>query len=374
MSNQKLRIGIIGVGSWANRVHIPQVLSHPNAELVALSARTQEKLKTSGDEFGVKRLYADYEELLAQDDLDAVTISATHNAHFEIAKAALERGLHVFCEKPLGINSQQTGELAQLAETAGVKTMVAFTNRWVPEAMYARRLMQEGYCGEVFHYNNCQLAGYGRPGGNWMWRADPKLSGGGVLFDLGCHNIDLAMWLNGPITAVCATLKTTSPQRPRDGKMLPTPGDDTDAFIAHFENGTQGIFHISWTCPGDRIMRHEIAGSEGRLQLNLYHDVWVNGIMGVRAREPDLAKLSVPDELQGSIPRAVGTPEQRDIAHKAFLFDSPSIVRAFIDCIVNDTEASPSFADGHATQRVMDAILLSDREGKWVEVEGLAVR
>ena len=369
MSSGKLKVAVIGVGSWANRVHIPQVLSHEGAELVALCARTEEKLQKAGAEFGVQRLFTDYERLLAEDDLDAVTISSTHNAHYEIARAALERGLHVFCEKPLGVNSQQTGELASLAKQAGVKTMVAFTNRWVPEALTARRLMQEGYCGEVFHYNVCQLAGYGRPGGNWMWRADPDLAGGGVLFDLGCHNIDIAVWLNGPIEAVCATLKNTVPRRPRDGGMLPTPVDDTDAFIARFSNGTQGIFHISWTCPGDRVMRHEIAGHDGFLSLSLYHDVWRNGLAGCRAGEQELEPISPPDDLQGSIPRAVVTEEERAAARKVFLTGYPSLVRAFLDCIIKDGDDAPNFGDGHAAQSVMDAVLLSDREARWVECE-----
>lgn len=367
MSDTKIRVGVIGVGSWANRVQIPQVLSDPRAELVALSARTEEKLRAAGEQHGVSGLYTDYEQLLGRDDLDAVCISSTHNMHYEMAKAALQRGLHVFCEKPLAMNSQQTGELARLAAQAGVKTMVCFTNRWVPESRYARRLVSDGYVGEPFHYNICQLAGYGGPQSAWRWRMDPQI-GGGVLYDLGCHNIDLALWLNGPIESVSATWKNTVPQRPRDGQMLPTVSNDTIAFLAQFANGCEGIFHISWTCPGDRIMRHELAGRDGMLSLSLYHDVWQNGLAGVRVPEPALRALTAPDDCQGTIPRAVDTPEQRDIAHQAFLFGYPSLVRAFLDAIANDTEASPSFADGHATQQVMDAVLLSHDERRWVEI------
>lgn len=368
MQASPLRMAVIGVGWWANSVHVAQTNSHPGAELVALCARSEDKLRRAGEEFGVRALYTDFHELLASEALDAVTISTTHNAHYEIARAALEAGLHVFCEKPLGVNSVQTAELARLAEERGLKTMVAFTNRWVPEALYAKRLIGEGYCGEVFHYNICQLASYGRPGGGWMWRADPELAGGGVLFDLGCHNIDLALWLCGPITSVCATLKTTSATRLRDGVTLPTPVDDTDAFIARFASGAQGIFHISWTSPGDRVMRHEIAGRDGILSLGLYHDVWLNNLRGCRAGQSDQSPLSPPDDLQGTIPREVPTPEARETAHRAFLLDHPSLVRAFVDCIVDDTEPAPSFADGHATQQVMDAVLLSHREGCWVDV------
>lgn len=370
MESDRLRVGVIGVGSWANRVHIPQVLSHEGADLVALCARTRDKLKAAGEEFGVSRLYTNYEKLISSGDIDAVTISSTHNAHYDIARAALERGLHVFCEKPLGINSQQTGELAALAEQAGVKTMVAFTNRWVPESLYAKQLIADGYCGGVFHYNVCQLAGYMRPSSPWRWRADPRLAGGGVLFDLGCHNIDLAMWLNGPIARLCATLKNTAPRRDRDGRMVQTAVDDTDAFIAEFANGSQGIFHVSWTAPGDRIMRHEICGAEGRLELNLYHDVWRNGLRGVQGAGGDLEPLEPPADCQGAIPRAVATEDERLAARKVFLTGYPSLVRAFIDCTLNDTDDAPSFADGHRAQVVMDAIIASNAGDGWVEVGG----
>jgi predicted dehydrogenase len=368
MAADKVRMGVIGVGSWANRIHIPQIQSHPGAELVALCARTEEKLRKAGEDFGVEGLYTDHEKMLAEAKLDAVTISSTHEAHYRLSKAALEAGLHVFCEKPLGINSIQTAELVELARKQGAKTMVAFTNRWVPEAIYVKRLMAEGYVGECFHYNACQLAAYLGPASQWRWRADAKLGGGGVLYDLGCHNIDLAMWLNGRITAVCGLQKNTVPQRPLDGKMLPTSVDDTNAFVAEFENGAQGIFHISWTCPGDRLMRHEIAGRDGFLRLNLFHDVWINSLAGCRTGEPEAVQMTVPDDVQGAIPRAVATAEERQAARQAFLLQSPSLVRAFIDSIVQDTTPSPSFEDGHAAQQVMDALIISNRQRRWVRV------
>jgi predicted dehydrogenase len=366
---ERLRVGVIGVGGWANAVHLRGVLSHPRAELVALCCRSAEKLEAAGREFGVANLYTDYRELLARRDLDAVTISTTHNAHYPIALAALQRGLHVFCEKPLALNAQQTAILAQVAKQARVKTTVAFTNRWVPEAAYARELLHEGVCGEVFHYNACKMASYGGPGSSWMWRADPELAGGGVLFDLGCHVIDLAQWLIGPIKAVCAHQKTTVPERPDpQGVMTATPVDDATAFLAQFESGAQGVFHVSWTAMGARWERTEIAGSEGALILNLDHDLWQNSLTLAQSGETSPSATPVPDWAQGRIPRAANTLEQRQAARRAFIENHPSLVRAFIDAIVNDTEPFPTFDDGHRTQLVMDAILTSAREKRWVAV------
>ena len=363
-----VRVGVIGVGWWANAVHVRGILSHPGAELVALCCRSEEKLRAAGREFGASALFTDYRDLLAHPDLDAVTISTTHNAHYPVALAALERGLHVFCEKPLGLDSGETEHLARAARDAGVRAMVAFTNRWVPEAMIARRMLAEGEIGEVLHYTVTKFASYGGPKSRWMWRADPALAGGGVLFDLGCHVIDLAQWLIAPIRAVSASQRNLVPGRLRDGTMVPTPVDDATAFLAEFANGVQGVFHVSWTAIGSRLERHEVCGTHGTLILNLDHDDWINALHVSHPGDPEPEPVPIPDWAQGRIPRDASDTELRQIAHQAFIEDHPSLVRAFIDAIAAGEDAPPTFDDGHATQRVMDAIIGSAREEQWREV------
>lgn len=364
----RVRIGVIGVGWWANSVHARGVKSHPEAELIALCCRSDEKLKAAGREFGVPKLFTDYKDLLSMPELDAVTISTTHNAHYPIALAALERRVHVFCEKPLGLNSRETEHLVLAAKEAGVRTMVGFTNRWVPEAIVARRMLAEGAIGRVLHYTVTKFASYGGPKSRWMWRADPTLAGGGVLFDLGCHVIDLAQWLIGPIGAVVASQTTVVPKRPRDGVMLPTPVDDVTGFLAEFENGVPAVFHVSWTAIGCRMERHEIVGEQGTLILNLDHDYWTNSLQLSTPGDPKPQPVPIPDEVQGDIPRAVSTIEERQIAHQAFIERHPSLVRAFIDAIISGQDTPPTFEDGHATQRVMDAVIQSARDRRWVEL------
>ena len=364
----RLRIGVIGVGWWANAVHSRGILSHPGAELAALSCRTEEKLRAAGDEFGVDALFTDWRDLLALEGLDAVTISTTHDVHYPNALAAMERGLHVFCEKPLGLNSRETERLVEVARATGVKTMVAFTNRWVPETLVAREKLAEGAIGEVLHYTVTKFAGYGGPKSRWMWRADPALAGGGVLSDLGCHVIDLAQWLIAPIGCLSADQRTFVPERPKRDHMLPTPVDDATACLAEFENGVQGVFHISWTAIGSQMERHEFCGTEGTLILNLDHDNWANTLHLSEPGDPEPRPVPIPDWAQGHIPRDVSTTEKRQIAHQAFIEDHPSLVRAFIDALFADEHRPPTFEDGHATQRVMDAIIEGDQTRRWVDV------
>ena len=144
------------------------------------------------------------------------------------------------------------------------------------------------------------------------------------------------------------------------------------AFLAEYADGAQGLFHVSWTSTGDRLMRHELAGRNGFLSLSLYHDVWINSLSGCQPGEPAPQPLTVPDDLQGGIGRDASTPEARTADLQDFLLRYPSLVRAFLDSIVNDTVPEPDFAQGHAVQRVMDAILLSRAERRWVEVEEVA--
>jgi predicted dehydrogenase len=108
------------------------------------------------------------------------------------------------------------------------------------------------------------------------------------------------------------------------------------------------------------------------LSLSLYHDIWRNGLVGCRAGEAQQQPLPMPDDIMPTIPRDVSTDEKREAAHQAFLLQSPSLVRAFLDCLANDTLPEPDFAAGHETQRVMDAVLLSADERRWVEISEFA--
>lgn len=369
MTERTIRIGLIGAGWWGQHVHARGVRSHPRAELVALCSRTEAKLRQAGETLGVRALYTDWEKLLEHDGLDAVTVATTHDLHYPICEKALERGLHVFCEKPLGLSSRETARLAALAKERRVVNIVAFTNRWVPEAAHAKQLLDHGFCGTVFHVTACKIAGYGGPGSPFMWRTDPARSGGGVLFDLGCHVLDLSQWLVSPIRAVCADVKTTVPaRRGDDGTTVPTAVDDAVACVAAFETGAQGVLQVSWTASGPGFDRTEVAGSEASLRLELNADAWVNALTVCPRGSTEPHAVAPPDALQGRIPRETSSAEGREAAHRAFIEDHPSLVRAFVDAILGEAVSCPSFADGHRTQQVMDAILLSSRERRWVEV------
>ncbi len=300
---EKIKVGIVGTGRWADVVHAPGVKSHPRAELVAVCSPNRENVEAMARKFDVPHVFTDYRELMTLDELDAVAVVTTHATHYPICMAAIQRGLHVFCEKPLGMTYAETRELHAAAEGAGVKHMVAFTCRWLPHAIRVKQLLDEGYVGRVYHVNVNKMAGYAGAEAPRRWRFDKSLAGAGVLADLGSHMIDLARWYLGEIRSVCADAPTFIHQRrdPNGTAMLPCEVDDAAAFIAQFESGAQGVFHISWVAHRGRNQTVGICGEAGTIVFDADPEAWELSLLGSQVPEDKLAPLDVPPELMGGI-------------------------------------------------------------------------
>jgi predicted dehydrogenase len=315
--------------------------------------------------FDVPTVFTDYGDLINMDGLDAVVVVTTNATHYPICMAAIERGLHVFCEKPLGMTYAQTREMYEAAQTAGVKNMVAFTCRWLPHAIRVKQLMEAGYVGRVYHVNVNKMAGYAGGEAPLRWRFDASLAGGGVLADLGSHAIDLARWYLGEIRSVCGHAPTFIPQRrdPDGTDMLPCEVDDAAAFIVNFECGAQGVFHISWVAHKGHNQTIGICGDRGTIVFDASPEAWELSLCGSQVPEDALGPLDVPAELM------VGIDESSSEAGwRTFVRDYPSMARRFIDVIVNDELPLPSFYDGMKAQEVMEAVTISSRERRWVDL------
>ena len=364
-SDGKVKVGLVGTGRWADVVHAPGIQSHPHAELVAVCSRTRQNAEAMADKFGAPRVLTDHAELLAVDGLDAVVVVTTNATHHPICMAAIERGLHVFCEKPLGMTTAQTRELHAAAERAGVKHMVAFTCRWLPHAIRVKQLIEAGHVGRVYHVNVSKMAGYAGGESPRRWRFHMPLSGGGVLADLGVHVIDLARWYLGEIRAVCGHAPTIIHERrdPNGTEMLPCEVDDAGAFIAEFESGAHGVFHISWVAHKGHTQTIEICGEKGTIVFDASPEAWDLSLQASRVPDDALAPIDVPDELMAGIDTS--SPEA---GWASFIRNTSSISRRFIDVIVNDESPSPSFYDGMKAQEVMEAVILSHRERRWVDL------
>ncbi|MBU0507375.1 Gfo/Idh/MocA family oxidoreductase [bacterium] len=194
----KLRIGIIGAGGISQLVHVPIVKKHPNAELVAIADLEMTKAAMIADKFKIPHFYRDPERLLARDDIDAVHVNTPTNSHLAVALAALSAGKHVLIEKPIARKASEAQRMVEAARTANRTLMVAMNLRFRPDCTTLRKLIEAEELGRIITVRSRWLKKTDR----WSrspWLSNARISGGGVLMDLGIQMLDVALWsLGGP--------------------------------------------------------------------------------------------------------------------------------------------------------------------------------
>ena len=144
-----LQVGVIGAGWWATFAHIPAILAHPRAELLAVQSRSLSKADRVANDFGAKHALTDPVELLDLPGLDAVVVSTTPNMHYAQAKAALQRGKHVLIEKPMTFTAAEAKELCDLADAQGVQLLISCPWHFTPHGIEVREMIRRGELGEI---------------------------------------------------------------------------------------------------------------------------------------------------------------------------------------------------------------------------------
>ena len=197
MAMDKVGLAVIGSTGIIGRVHIEAMRGLPSCRLVGIHARRQEPLHQQAEELGT-RLYPTLDDVLADDEVDAIVIATPHPSHTEITMSAAAAGKHVLAEKPLGVTPSEAEAQIAACREAGVKLGVLFNNRFRPEALKMRQLIDEGAIGEIYRseMSSAMLRTqdyYDRL--DWRGRWDAE--GGGALLNQGIHGIDMYQWLAG---------------------------------------------------------------------------------------------------------------------------------------------------------------------------------
>lgn len=353
-----LRVGVIGVGGWTETCHIPGIQAHPEASVVALCGRTPERRRVQAERFGVPETYADYEELIARAEVDAITISTPNLWHYPIARAALLAGKHVFCEKPLTMDQRQSAELLALAAARGLVHQVAFTFRFLYAAHEAQRLVRSGAIGRIRHVLAATEGGGAlRATARVHWRNDAELSGYGLLGDMGSHLVDLARFVTGAeVRAVRgAAWRIGWPERPDGAKperlRAVTADDEAEALcdLAGPGGAATLVLRVSSLTPPPHRNYLEFVGDAGYIRLPYSRG--------------NVDTLALGRE--GGAPETLPLPEGATPAQNHCLF---KMMAAFVDACLGRPSPAPAdqpatFADGHAAQQVLDAVAASARTG-----------
>ena len=206
------RIAVIGVGVIAGE-HLKAYQRNPQSELVAVCDVDRDRAKARADEFGVPKATDVVEEILSDSEIDAVSICVPNVFHAKIAEAALRAGKDVLVEKPMAVNVAEAEALVTATKETGQALQIGYVRRFAPNALVAKRFLDEGEFGDIYAARASIIRAAGNPGG---WFGDVDVSGGGPLIDLGVHIIDLCWYLMGQPVAVSAAGATFSPLGARD--------------------------------------------------------------------------------------------------------------------------------------------------------------
>jgi predicted dehydrogenase len=370
MQSSTVRVGVIGAGNFAEVCHIPGIQAHPQGQVVAICARNRERATALAARLGIPEVYTDYHELLARSDIDAVTIAGPDALHGPATLAAFAAGKHVFCEKPLAMDSGEAEQMVAACARSGRVGMISYTFRYGRALPRLRHLLQEGAlgtpCSAVLEVR-WGFVGY--PGAAPIPSRDQAAqSASGAWADAATHLFDALAYLLGVPRAVCAQMMvvareagTAQPETVDVATCLALlqlhSGEDQEPVVAAapFADRAPGAVHALLS-----VTRME----SGLAEIRLIGTRAVATMALTRGEHEQLRILRSGQTAWEAIPLAddAYTDQPRALAR---------MMGAFVDAVLRgrlDPAHDPSFADGLRAQRAIDAALLSARTGQWQTV------
>jgi predicted dehydrogenase len=356
----QIGIGMIGTGGIALANHLPGFSYCPDTKVVALCDANPQALEKARQQTGITAAFTDYHQLLARPDVHAVVIATPNNVHAPITLAAAAAGKHILCEKPIAMDYAQSLKMLAAAQSANVRHMTAFTYRFVPDMRYMAHLVKRGDIGKPYHFRVNRFQDWGD---RYLgWRQSKKTAATGEMGDMLSHRIDYGHSMLGPVKRVMGFTKRFIDVR--GGQ--PADVEDWVGAVGEFEVGATANFESTKLATGrgegGKSQDYcEVNGSEGSL---VYYLATPLELLVGRKGGSGLEKLPVPAEFL-KVPSSTRDPKQGDPG-VTFRYDQDA---EFIDAIRNGRMCAPSFVDGARVQAVMEAILVSENEGRWVEVK-----
>jgi len=343
----KVRVGIIGSGPIAQSAHIPGYQAAKDAEVVALCDIKPGVLKEAAAKFNISRTYIDYRELLAADDIDAVSICTPNAFHMQPTIDALEAGKHVLCEKPIARNAKEGQKMVDAANRTGKKLMIGLNNRFRSGPKALKRFIEQGQLGEIYFGKSLATRRRGIP--SWGAFTNKEIAGGGPLIDLGVHVLDLTLWLIGfpkPVSVLGATYAKIGTKKPALGSgWMWDPRkfevEDLGVGLIRFENGMTLFLEASFAA---NIEKEEFT-------TTLYGD------KGGASLDP----LRIFTEYGGMIADVTPARLSEKNSHQLE-------VAAFVEAIKKDKPVPIPGEEALLTTKILDAIYESSEKGKEVAI------
>jgi len=392
MSQTVLNVGLVGYqfmgkahsNAWLQAPHFFDLPLQPVMHTIA--GRNPDNLKAAATRWGWKNHTTDYHTMLTNPDIHLIDVATPNNAHPEIVLAAAAAHKAVACEKPLARTLKEAREMAAAVKHAGIPNFVWFNYRRVPALAFARQLITQGRIGKVYHVRAQYLQDWIKdPNVPLVWRMNKEVAGSGSHGDLGAHSIDLVRFLTGDeFSEVSGLAHTFVTQRPLAGRMLEgltanqTTGpqkmgdvevDDAVIFLAKFQSGAIGTFESTRFATGHHNANQlEINGERGAIRFSFPDFTFL-----------DFFDDTLPKSEKGWRRISVSTGQDPYSAHywpadhvigyaETFINTAADIV----DHMAGKTKHfHADFEDGLRTQEVLEAVILSSQQKRWVNIREL---
>lgn len=374
---KEIHIGLVGSG-WMGKAHSSaladaQMLFGPEYGVAVFEIVADSNLdaaKAAQEKIGFKRVSGDWHDVVTDPAVELVDIATPNAFHYAVAKAALENGKNVYCEKPLSISAEESKELAELAAKKGVVNYVGYNNTMNPANAYVRELVQSGALGKIMRftgtYDQDQLLDESLP---ITWRHINKLAGCGALGDLGSHLLSISQFIMGDIAAVNAMSSVVFPKRPKapgSTEMADVENEDIMTFMAEYANGAVGTIACSRVATGRKnYLCYEIQGTKGSVRYDLER----MGEVQVYFQSDDERDRGFRTVLLN--PKHKGYSAFQPAGGISIAYNDMKIleVHELFSALTQGTAYHSNFEFGYKIDRTVAAVLESAKKRAWVEVK-----
>jgi predicted dehydrogenase len=344
---ERTKIAVLGAGFIAD-IHAESYERFvPEAEVVAVYSRSEERLGRFAAKYGIGQRFTDLKRCIRESGCEVVDVCLPNFLHHGAVLAAAEAGKHVIVEKPLAMNLQEADEMILACEKRGVKLMYAEELCFAPKYERVRKLVSENAVGPVYMLKQSEK--HSGPHSDWFY--DVNQSGGGVMMDMGCHGLAWFRWMLGghpKVLSVYATMNTFLHKER-------TRGEDNSVTMVEFENGVVGVCENSWARHGGMDDRVEVYGTGGSIYADLFQGN---------------AALTYSEKGYGYAMEKAGSTQgwTFTVFEEAFNQGYPQELKHFVECVRENKRPLVSGEDGRAVLEMLCAAYQSARDGAKVKL------
>lgn len=295
---EKAKIGLVGLGWIAQVFHMPILTKLPDVEITCICDRDKNRARALAEKYGIQRYYTNYQEMLIKEEIDAVDICTSTDAHQEISIASLDAKKDVFVEKPIARKLEEAASIAEAVKRNKKKLMVGMNHRFRPDTMMLRSFIENNELGKVFYAKAGWLK---KPSSEGSWFSQKEMSGGGVFLDMGIVMLDMALWMTGypEVARVNAT-----------NYFHKTKVEDSSVAYITMKNGATITIEVSWNFHIENELYYcNIYGEQGSGKINplMIHKEMHGNVVNVTPVKTDTSQNALKKSYENELKHFVGS-------------------------------------------------------------------